>query len=94
VLYHHEANDARSDDSMKNNKRLKQPVSPAFQKFGFDKISEIVNGGGNPNIEYRNPKMETFTTHDLQLTIGHSPFTKKERAAKNDRPPSLLNLEL
>jgi len=64
---YHEPDDASSDDGMKNNKRLQQPEGPAFQKFDFDKINEILNGGGNPNIEYRNPKGEYHNSS--------SPFT-------------------
>ena len=41
MLDHHESNDASSDNGMKNDKRLQQPEGPAFQKFDFDKISEI-----------------------------------------------------
>jgi hypothetical protein len=45
MLDHHEADNACSDNGMKNNKRLQQPVGPASQKSGFDKISEILIGG-------------------------------------------------
>jgi len=64
---YHEPDDASSDDGMKNNKRLQQPIGPASQKFDFDKISEI----GKIRIPKLRDEIRKWELSEFTFTIHH-----------------------